>query len=509
VATVPTTIAISFTANPTLTSKGVMLKGSVEPAVTSKGGAMPTGTVSWTVTSANGQSLLCASGTTTLGKARNPSCRIPAHELSAADGPYTATISYPGDSHFSASNQTLTFPVSKANSRTRLAMQTQAGPKSPTSIFTKVTGVSSSAGTPTGTVTFDVSGSSGPVRCHGDTNTLRLSSGVATCTISPAPVAVGSPYTVRVAYSGDGNFNTSMSAPRSLQSEPASSSASVAPTTSAGTLGNESASAPAGMSSPPGYTSTQLIFDDQFTGTTLNTTKWNTFMARQGSRWIGPDGYSATGINTHQTFFDPARVVVNNGLSITMTYDPTYSEDGWNTRSGCITTWNKFTFSSGYVQVKAEMPDSTAGQWPAIWLLPNDAPAGGSNGDEELDMHEGGFLPNETGMPSNTPINNNFAPNYHQPSGAAVISPAGSVSSAPLDTGYHIYGMEIIAGKSMKFYLDGTLVSQTTVGVPTEPWELVIWNAFATSAASGYHSTGNASALTPSILHVAEVQVYS
>ena len=127
------------------------------------------------------------------------------------------------------------------------------------------------------------------------------------------------------------------------------------------------------------------------------------------------------------------------------------------------------------------MPDSTAGQWPAIWFLPNDAPAGGSNGDEELDMHEGGFLPDETGMPSNTPINNNFAPNYHQPSGAAVISPAGSVSSGPLDTGYHIYGMEIIAGKSAKFYLDGALVTQTTVGIPTEPWELVIWNAFATA----------------------------
>ena len=144
-------------------------------------------------------------------------------------------------------------------------------------------------------------------------------------------VAVGSPYMVRVAYSGDRSYNTSMSAPRSLQSEPASSSASVAPSTSAGTLENESAPAPAGMSAPPGYTSTQLIFDDQFTGTTLNTTKWNTFMAGQGSRWRGPDGYSATGTNTHQTFFDPARVVVNNGLSITMTYDPTYSADGWNT----------------------------------------------------------------------------------------------------------------------------------------------------------------------------------
>jgi len=273
------------------------------------------------------------------------------------------------------------------------------------------------------------------------------------------------------------------------------------------------------MSAPPGYTNQQLIFDDQFTGTTLDTTKWNTFMAGQGSgpsghwgpsayNWGPGNNFTATGTTTHQTFFDPARVVVNNGLSLTMTYDPTYAAGGWNTRSGCISTWNKFTFTSGFVQVKAEFPDSTAGQWPAIWLLPNNAPNGGGNGDEEIDMHEGGFLPNETGAPSNTPINNNYAPNYHQPSGAQVLSFAGANLSADLSGGYHIYGMQVTAGQSVTFYLDGTPVAQTNIGVTTEPWEIVIWNAFATSAASGYHTTGNASALTPSTLHVAEVQVY-
>ena len=37
-------------------------------------------------------------------------------------------------------------------------------------------------------------------------------------------------------------------------------------------------------------------------------------------------------------------------------------------------------------------------------------------------MEEGGFLPDETGMPSNTPVNNNFAPNYHNPNGTQTLS---------------------------------------------------------------------------------------
>src|SRR6516164_1480106 len=35
------------------------------------------------------------------------------------------------------------------------------------------------------------------------------------------------------------------------------------------------------MSAPAGYTSQQMIFDDQFSGTTLDTTKWNTYLGAE------------------------------------------------------------------------------------------------------------------------------------------------------------------------------------------------------------------------------------
>jgi len=32
------------------------------------------------------------------------------------------------------------------------------------------------------------------------------------------------------------------------------------------------------MVTPPGYTSQQLIFDDRFSGTSLDTTQWTTYL---------------------------------------------------------------------------------------------------------------------------------------------------------------------------------------------------------------------------------------
>ena len=219
----PTTVAISASANPILTSRGVGLKGRVTPEVAPSTGQHPTGIVTWTVTSATGHSVPCAFGVTTLDQAGNVWCKIARHELWAADGPYTVTLSYPGDQAFAASAQTGTLAVSAARSRTRLAVAHAASSGSSASLTAKVTGVPLRSGTPTGTVTFAVRGSSAPVHCAGGTNTLTLSSGVATCSVSSAPTTSGSPVTVQATYSGDGNFDTSASAPKLIPLEESSS----------------------------------------------------------------------------------------------------------------------------------------------------------------------------------------------------------------------------------------------------------------------------------------------
>jgi len=102
---------------------------------------------------------------------------------------------------------------------------------------------------------------------------------------------------------------------------------------------------------PVGYSANQLVLDDQFPGTSLNSATWNSAMSGQGdAAWNTqglPAGDSAAGTQSHQTFFSPSQVTVNNGLTLTMVPDSKYSSLGYKYRSGVVTTADKFTLRSG------------------------------------------------------------------------------------------------------------------------------------------------------------------
>lgn len=258
------------------------------------------------------------------------------------------------------------------------------------------------------------------------------------------------------------------------------------------------------MTPPAGYSAGQLIFDDQFSGTSLNSANWNTFMGGQGDRtWNSeglPAGDSAAGTYFHQNYFSPSQVTVNDGLTLTMVPDTKHSSLGYRYRSGVVTTRGKFTLRSGYVQIKAKMPEASRGGWPAIWFI--DPSSGG--GAQEIDLQEGGFTPTGASLPGDTPENNIFVSTYHAPSGKQ--SDFGYATPRPMNAGFNIYGMEYIPGRSIKTYFNGRLVGSWTQDISTTPYEIIIWNAQAGGNSSGFHTTGES---PPSQLRVAEVQVYS
>jgi beta-glucanase (GH16 family) len=259
------------------------------------------------------------------------------------------------------------------------------------------------------------------------------------------------------------------------------------------------------MAPPPGFSTGQLVFDDQFTGTSLDSAHWNTFMSGQGDRiWNSsglPTGDSAAGTQVHQTYFSPSQVTVNNGLNLTMVPDSTYSALGYRYKSGVVTSSDKFMLRSGYVQIKAKMSEASQGGWPAIWFIdPN-----GGGGNQEIDLQEGGFSPTGAGLPSGTPANNVFVSTYHTPSGSQ--SDFGFATPTPMNAGFNVYGMEYDPGRSIKTFYDGRLVGSWTHDISTTPYEIVIWNSQASDGASGYHTTG--ASPNPSDLTVAEVQSYA
>jgi len=263
----------------------------------------------------------------------------------------------------------------------------------------------------------------------------------------------------------------------------------------------------AGMSAPAGYTSQQMIFDDQFSGTSLDTTKWNTYMGAQGVVWNNsgslPSPYSGPNVpgdGYEAAMFGPSQVAVNNGLTLTAQRNTNGYASTYPWISGVVTTEGKFTLPTGgwYVQVKAKMPDQSQGMFPAIWFLP------GVSGTppNEFDGYEGGLL-------GGSPPNQQGHSVYFANQGA---QPGLWNTGVDVTAGYHVYGYQFIPGHSITDYLDGRQVWQVDessgITITAEPYEIILSLEVVTQKASWWHTVTTSS--TPSAtMDVAEVQAYS
>jgi beta-glucanase (GH16 family) len=247
------------------------------------------------------------------------------------------------------------------------------------------------------------------------------------------------------------------------------------------------------MLPPPGYS--HLIFDDMFSGLTLNSTKWIPQIADQTGIWNDngklPYPYSAVGNEGkyNAEYGNTDQVVVNNGLTLNAQRDNTFSGYSW--KAGYIDTHNKFTFNQGFVQVRAKMPDSTTGGWASIWFL---------EGGGEIDLQESGY----TGC-GRSVVNQCLAMNLHTSGNKQILYNTGVDLSAT----YHIYGMEYKPGQSITMYFDGKQVAQFTSNIPTGAYTIILTETIAQNA-SGWHTVASNSTPSPmSPFQTSEVQVWT
>ena len=259
------------------------------------------------------------------------------------------------------------------------------------------------------------------------------------------------------------------------------------------------------ISVPAGYTTQQMIFDDQFSGTTLDATKWSAFLGAQGNAWNNngnlPPPYSGPNTPTTENaaMYGPSQVSVDNGLTLTATRNTNQYADSYPWISGVVTTEGKFSLPMGgwYVQVKAKMPDQTQGMWPAIWFLPG-VPGTAAN---EFDGYEGGFV--------GTDPNQIMHSNYFADQGP--IQKNYSVKS-DVTAGYHIYGFRFIPGRSITAYFDGRQVWQvnasSNITITPEPYEIILELQVAGPGAMWWHS-GTTDATRSASMDIAEVRAYS
>ena len=115
---------------------------------------------------------------------------------------------------------------------------------------------------------------------------------------------------------------------------------------------------------PPGF---QLLFEDDFTGTSLNPKYWNVL-----------DGYVQTQYDISCYTADNA--YVENGNLVIRTrvqrvtcvaggFNPTQQTKEYDYASGFVDTVGKVAVRNGRVEIRAKLPPPTLRIWPAGWTI--------------------------------------------------------------------------------------------------------------------------------------------
>ncbi len=160
------------------------------------------------------------------------------------------------------------------------------------------------------------------------------------------------------------------------------------PTTGGGTLPFR---ASGNSDSLPG----KLVFEDNFDGTSLNTSYWST-------GWLG-SGVTPPVQGQELACYDPAQVKVANGL-LTLSAIAKTQTCGGKSRpytSGAINSSGKKSYSYGYFEARIWLDEASGkvANWPAWWLDGKNWPT-----DGELDVMEG--LSGSANATWHGPVNN-------------------------------------------------------------------------------------------------------
>src|SRR5579883_133996 len=261
------------------------------------------------------------------------------------------------------------------------------------------------------------------------------------------------------------------------------------------------------LSAPAGYTSSNLVFNDNFSGTKLSS-HWNTYItsnAAQGWAWNdNGSGGSGPGGPYDADYDMPSQISVNNGLTLTAVKRSVVGmnqgvRQTFPITSGAVSSYGKFEFTGGYLQVSMAAP-SGDGAWPSLWLLPGKG-AGSSGDNYEIDMEEGGYTPASTAK-------DNISYHLHTPSGTygTVVNTGTNLTS-----GYNTYGINWVPGKSITWYLNGKetgLITSAQASIPTKPMELIMNLQVADSKAAGWHTVLDSSTPQSMAMKVGDVQLY-
>ena len=130
-----------------------------------------------------------------------------------------------------------------------------------------------------------------------------------------------------------------------------------------------------GATSPatrPGYS---LLWSDEFSGASLNSTDWNYDIGTDSNGWG----------NNEEQYYRSENASLQEGLLVIEAKEEVFGNRSYT--SSRIKTQGKFNFKYGRVDVRAAMPEGK-GMWPAVWMLGENITSIGWPYSGEIDIME-------------------------------------------------------------------------------------------------------------------------
>lgn len=191
------------------------------------------------------------------------------------------------------------------------------------------------------------------------------------------------------------------------------------------------------------YADWQLVWSDEFAGTTINTTNW-TFDIGNGTGGWG---------NNELEYYTsrPQNAYVSNGVLHIVALNESYG--GQNYTSAKLKTKGLFSQVYGRFEFRAQLPEGQ-GYWPALWLMPEDSVYGGWAASGEVDVME-----NKGGLPQTVLGTLHFGGQW--PTNTQSYGPAYTFPKGDSVTNCHLYALEW-ATNSFKWYVDRQLYETQT-----------------------------------------------
>ena len=240
-----------------------------------------------------------------------------------------------------------------------------------------------------------------------------------------------------------------------------------------------------------GYGVYQLVWSDEFDGTTLNTSNWSYDIGNGSGGWG----------NNELEYYRSQNVSVSGGYLIIEARQEAYG--GCSFTSGKIKSINKQDFLYGKIEARMKVPTG-GGMWPAFWMMPTDSVYGGWAASGEIDIME---TCNATDFIGGTIHYGGSWPNN--------VHSGGTLRGANYSAAFHVYTLEWTP-TVMRWYVDGLLYSVKTswystggaFPAPFDQYFYIIMNVAVGGNYTGCTSPSCITASLPQQLQVDWVRVY-